>query len=208
MVPCFHRIPFQQTLLEYLGEVPLFTALYDSSQQLNRLLHLLDQQFMEILRQMADLPSIYVEFGDNLDGTMTNPELFKKYSLPYYQKYTDILHGQGKKAGSHTDGNLKPLLSLLAQSGLDVCESFSPAPLTECTFEQAWETWKNGPLIWGGVPSPILEERTSEAEFQDYIHRLLKIIGNHNIILGVGDMVLGNNLIEHVEYIAKKVEQL
>ena len=207
VVPCFHRIPFQQALLEYLGEVPLFTALYDSPQQLNRLIHLLDQQFMEILRQMADLPSIYVEFGDNLDGTMTNPKLFKEYSLPYYQKYTDILHGQGKKAGSHTDGNLKPLLSLLAQSGLDVCESFSPAPLTECTFEEAWEAWQNGPLIWGGVPSPILEERTSEAEFQDYIDRLLEIIGHRNIILGVGDMVLGNNLIERVEYIAKKVEQ-
>lgn len=207
VVPCLHRIPFQQALLEYLGEVPLFTALYDSPQQLNRLVHLLDQQLMEILRQMADLPSIYVEFGDNLDGIMTNPKLFKKYSLPYYQKYADILHGQGKKVGSHTDGNVKPLLSLLAQSGLDVCESFSPAPLTECTFEEAWETWQNGPLIWGGVPSPILEERTSEAEFQDYIHRLLEIIGNRNIILGVGDMVLGNNLIERVEYIAKEVEQ-
>jgi uroporphyrinogen-III decarboxylase len=207
VVPCLHRIPFQQALLEYLGEVPLFTALYDNPQQLNRLIHLLDQQLMEILRQMADLPSIYVEFGDNLDGTMTNPKLFKEYSLPYYQKYADILHGQGKKVGSHTDGNVKPLLSLLAQSGLDVCESFSPAPLTECTFEEAWETWQNGPLIWGGVPSPILEERTSEAEFQDYIHRLLEIIGNRNIILGVGDMVLGNNLIERVEYIAKEVEQ-
>ncbi len=206
VVPCLHRIPFQQALLEYLGEVPLFTALYDSPQQLNRLIHLLDQQLMVILRQMADLPSAYVEFGDNLDGTMTNPKLFMEYSLPYYQKYADILHGQGKKVGSHTDGNVKPLLSLLAQSGLDVCESFSPAPLTECTFQEAWETWQNGPLIWGGVPSPILEKRTSESEFQDYIQRLLEIIGNRNIILGVGDMVLGNNLIERVEYIAKEIE--
>jgi uroporphyrinogen-III decarboxylase len=190
-----------------LGEVPLFTALYDSPQQLNRLLHLLDLQLMEILRQIADLPSSYLEFGDNLDGTMTNPKLFKEYSLPYYQKYADILHGHGKKVGSHTDGNVKPLLSLLVQSGLDVCESFSPTPLTECTFEEAWETWQHRPLIWGGIPSPILEERTSETEFQHYIHRLLDIIGNRNIILGVGDMVLGNNLIERVEYIAKEVEQ-
>ena len=50
------------------------------------------------------------------------------------------------------------------------------------------------------------EKRTSEAEFQQYIHLLLEIIGNRNIILGVGDMVLGNNLIERVEYVAKKVE--
>ena len=206
VVPCLHRIPFQQALLEYLGEVPLFTALYDSPQLLDRLIYLLDQQLLAILHQLADLPSIYVEFGDNLDGMMTNPKLFEKYSLPYYQKYADILHGQGKKVGSHTDGNVRPLLLLLAKSGLDVCESFSPAPLTECTFEKAWGTWKNGPIIWGGFPSPILEERTSEAEFQDYVHRLLETIGSQNIILGVGDMVLGNNLIERVEYIANEVE--
>lgn len=207
VVPCLHRIPFQQALLEYLGEVPLFTALYDSPRLLDRLIHLLDQQFMEILQRLSDLPVIYVEFGDNLDGVMTNPKLFQKYSLPYYQKYNEILHGQGKKVGSHTDGNVKPLLHLLAESGLDVCESFSPAPLTECTFEEAWETWKNGPLIWGGFPSPILEERTSEAQFQEYVHRILEMVDSQNIILGVGDMVLGNNLIERVEYIAKAVEE-
>jgi hypothetical protein len=206
VVPCLHRIPFQQALLEYLGEIPLFTALYDSPQLLDRLIYLLDQQLVEILHQMTDLPSIYVEFGDNLDGMMTNPKLFEKYSLPYYQKYADILHGQGKKVGSHTDGNLRPLLQLLADSGLDVCESFSPAPLTECTFQETWETWKNGPMIWGGFPSPILEERTSEEQFREFVHRILETVGSQNIILGVGDMVLGNNLIERVEYIAKAVE--
>ena len=206
VVPCLHRIPFQQALLEYLGEVPLFTALYDSPRLLDRLIHLLDQQFIQILQQLSDLPAIYVEFGDNLDGVMTNPKLFEKYCLPYYQKYTEILHGQGKKVGSHTDGNVKPLLHLLAESGLDVSESFSPVPLTECTFEEAWETWENGPMIWGGFPSPILEERTSEVQFQDYVHRILEIVGDQNIILGVGDMVLGNNLIERVAYIASAVE--
>ena len=207
VVPCLHRIPFQQALLEYIGEIPLFTALYDRPDHLDRLIHVLDQQLLDILDHLKDLESIYVEFGDNLDGMMTNPKLFEKYSLPYYQKYADILHGQGKKVGSHTDGNLKPLLSLLAESNLDVCESFSPSPLTECTFEEAWHEWENGPTIWGGIPSPILEERTSESEFKEYVHRLLTTIGNQAIIIGVGDMVLGNNLIERVRYIAEQVEK-
>ena len=174
---------------------------------LDRLIHVLDQQLLEILDHLKDLESIYVEFGDNLDGMMTNPKLFEKYSLPYYQKYADILHGQGKKVGSHTDGNLKPLLSLLAESNLDVCESFSPSHLTECTFEEAWQEWEKGPMIWGGIPSPILEERTSDSEFKEYVQRLLTTIGNQAIIIGVGDMVLGNNLIERVRYIAEQVEK-
>ena len=205
-VPCLHRIPFQQLLLEYLGEMQLFTAVYDNPGLIDRLLQILDEQYMEIIRRISGLPVIYVEFPDNLDGMMTNPKLFEKYSLPYYRKYTAALHHQGKKVGCHTDGNVKPLLNLLTHSGLDVCESFSPFPLTECTFDEAWEAWRDGPMMWGGIPSPILEPRTSEGEFQAYVHRLLQTIGNKPIILGVGDMVLGNNLIERVEYIAKEVE--
>jgi hypothetical protein len=207
VVPCLHRIPFQQALLEYLGEMHLFAAIYDMPRQLDRLIQVLDRQYMEILDHLSDLPAIYVEFGDNLDGMMTNPRLFETYCLPYYQKYVDILHGQGKKVGSHTDGNLRPLLDLLKESGLDVCESFSPFPLTECTFEEAWREWQNGPLIWGGIPSPILEERTPEKEFQEFVSRLLTTVNQGPIIVGVGDMVLGNNLIERVEYIADQVEQ-
>jgi len=206
-VPFLHRIPFQQLLLEYLGEMKLFTAIYDNPNLIDRLMILLDTQYMEILKQLSGLSNLYVEFPDNLDGMMTNPKLFEKYALPYYQKYADLLHGQGKKVGCHTDGNVKSLLELLTESGLDVCESFSPYPLTECTFEQAWETWRNGPIIWGGIPSPILEERTNEEDFKAYVDRLFQTIGDQPIILGVGDMVLGNNLIERVEYIAERVEK-
>ncbi len=205
VVPSLHRIPFQQLLLEYLGEAPLFYALHDNPARVHRLMDLLEQLMLEILGKLAELPAVYVEFPDNLDGVMTNPRLFERYCLPAYQRYSEILHGQGKKVGSHTDGNLKPLLGLLAESGLDVCESFSPAPLTACTFEEAWQAWRKGPIIWGGIPSPILEERTGESEFRDYVSRLLETIGDRPIILGVGDMVMGNNLIERVQYIADHI---
>ena len=51
VVPLVHRIPFQQALLEYLGEVPLCYALHDDRPRLERLLRLLDQQMVEILRR-------------------------------------------------------------------------------------------------------------------------------------------------------------
>jgi hypothetical protein len=72
---------------------------------------------------------------------------------------------------------------------------------------EIWREWENGPMIWGGIPSPILEERTRDREFKEYVHGLLTTIGNQAMIIGVGDMVLGNNLIERVRYIAEQVEQ-
>jgi hypothetical protein len=207
VVPLLSRVPFQQIMLDFVGEINLAYMLYDNPQLIDRMMTLLDEQFVEDIRALADLPWPYVQSPDNTDGVITNPRLFRKFNLPYYQKYAEILHGQGKKFGSHTDGNIRPLLGLLATSGLDVCESFSPAPLTECTFEEAWAAWRDGPIIWGGIPSPILQRDTSEDEFKAYIERLLELIGDQPVILGVGDMVMANNLIERVRYIADRVEQ-
>ena len=206
VVPCIHRIPFQQALLEYLGEMHLFQALYDDRQALDRLIHLLDLQMANIIDQLAQTDLPYIEFGDNLDGMMTNPNLFQEYCIPQYQKYTATLHDAGKKAGSHTDGNLKPLVDLIPESGLDVCESFTPQPLTELVFGEAWEKWRRGPIIWGGIPSDILEERTDQAVFEAFVENLLATVGENPIIVGVGDMVLDNNRIERVKYISDRIE--
>jgi hypothetical protein len=206
VVPLLHRIPFQQVLLEYFGEIHLFYNLHDNPNQVQRLLKLLDLQMMEFLDQLKGFDWPYVEFPDNLHGMMTNPRLFSQYCLPGLQKYTDLLHRQGKKVGSHTDGNVKPLLKLLAESGLDVCESFSPYPLTECTFEEAWRAWSEGPLIWGGIPTPLLEKSTSESDFRQYIDKIFGIVGNQPIIFGVVDLFLRHNSIERVEYIARQIE--
>jgi hypothetical protein len=208
VVPTLQRIPFQQVLLEYLGETALFYALHDHPQPVRRLLQVLDEHMTDVLHRLADFRRPYVEFPDNLTGLMTNPRLFTEYCLPAYQRYTGILHAQGKKVGSHTDGDLRPLLQLLTQSGLDVCESISPDPLTGARFEDIWRAWRRGPIIWGGIPSPLLEERTSHARFRDTVQRWLALIDGQPIILGVGDMVLGNNRIERVAEIAQMVENL
>lgn len=206
VVPLLLRIPFQQVLLEYLGETNLFYSLYDCPERVKRLLKVLDEQMLALLDCLAEFHWAYVEFPDNLHGLMTNPRLFREYCLPAYQRYTAILHAQGKRVGSHTDGDVKLLLSLLKDSGLDVCESFSPAPLTSCTFAEAWEAWQGRPLIWGGLPSPIFEDGTSEEEFRGYIADLLERVGREAMIFGVVDLLLRHNSIARVEYVAQQLE--
>jgi hypothetical protein len=207
LVPLLQRIPFQQALLEYLGEMNLFYALHDNPPMVRRLLDLLDWQLLAALDCLAGLDVPYVEFPDNLHGLMTNPNLFREYCLPAYQKYTDILHLQGKKAGSHTDGDIRRLLGLLVESGLDVCESVSPAPLTSPTFREINQAWRAKPLLWGGFPTPLLEEKTSQAEFQAYLEDLLAAI-DQPLILGLVDLFLRHNSIERVKTIARQLENL
>jgi hypothetical protein len=205
VVPLLYRIPFQQLLLEYFGEVALFRAIHTQPAQVHRLIELLDGQMMSFIAESASLDVAYVEFPDNLHGPMTSPRLFREFCLPAYQKYCDALHTQGKKAGSHTDGDMRPLLELVSQTGLDICESFSPYPLTACKFEEAWQAWERGPRIWGGIPSPILEERFSANDFRCYVAKLLKLL-DRPIILGIVDLFMHHNSIERVAEIAAWIE--
>jgi hypothetical protein len=207
VAPSLMRIPFQQLLIDYFSTENFFFALHDTPAAVQRLLDLLDERCTEFIQHLAALDAPYVQLGDNLDGMMTNPRLFRSYALPTYQRYTEMLHQQGKKVGSHTDGNIKPLFGLLKESGLDLCESISPAPLTPFTFAEIWEAWRDGPIIWGGIPSPLLEAMTSEAEFEQAIEELLVTVDNGRIILGVTDMVLPINQVERVHRIAQKVEE-
>ncbi len=208
VIPVVNRIPFQQILLEYLGEIPTFYTIYDNPRFLQNLIDLVDERLTDDLHQLADFDFPYIELPDNLDSMMTNPELFQKFNLPAYHKYADILHSQGKLIGSHTDGNLRRLLGLLVESGLDICESIAPAPLTEFTFDELWDAWgENGPIIWGAIPSLLLEEDYTQQQLADFVYNILERVGNKPIILGISDMVVGHNLIERVRWIADTVEQ-
>ena len=62
-------------------------------------------------------------------------------------------------------------------------------------------------MIWGGIPSPLLEEHTPEEKLHEFIDHILETVGDRPIILGISDLVMPNNLIERVRYIAERIEQ-
>lgn len=207
VVPWIGRIPFQEVLIELLGEMATFYALNDDPGCVHALLAAIDELRVETASVLAGLEAPYVEFSDNMTGHMTNPKLFAEFAIPEYQRYAGLYHAQGKKVGSHFDGELRPLLGLLRETGLDVIESVSPAPLTECTFDELWESVGGGPpLMWGVIPSPLLEERIPESELHSFVDHVLETVDTAPIILGISDMVLGNNLIERVEWVGRRID--
>jgi hypothetical protein len=96
---------------------------------------------------------------------------------------------------------------LISESGLDVCESFTPAPQTACTFEDAWRCWQKGPLIWGGIPSCFLEERTRPEVFHNRVNEMLELIGDRPVILGIADAVMPDNQIDRLNWLVECIEE-
>ena len=207
VVPSLERIGFQQLLIDYLDTGEFFFALHDHHQQITTLMALLDERVEREVEALAELDAPYVELGDNVDGMMTNPRLFEQYSMNPYLRLSDIAHGQGKKIGSHMDGNLKPIVPQIAACGLDVIESFSPYPLTPLTVQEAMDAWGDKPIIWGGIPCPLLEAESPLSEMEDYVYGLLDMLDGRPMIFNVVDMVLPINEIERIRRIAEILEE-
>lgn len=194
------RVPFQRLLLDFMGEERTIYAMLDSPENFQYLMDILTEQGREMVTLGLASPALMLEFTDNLEGSITSPTLFQKYCMPFMQEAADRIHARGRYLGSHMDGNLTSLLHLVPECGVDVVESFSPAPLTRLSFEDAWNVWRGKVLMWGAVPSPIFEPHVPEREFTEWIQRMLDLLGgDRRIILGIGDQAVGPSLVERIQ---------
>ncbi len=193
------RMPFQRILLDFMGEERTFYELYDNRKEFDRLFDQLVAHHRRALELGCQSPATIVECTDNLDGAMTNPQLFKEFSLSLMQETAEVIHAAGKYFASHLDGDMSLLVDLIPETGLDVAESFSPYPLSQLTFKKAYAAWKSKPIMWGILPSPLFEARVDVETFRAEIGDMLDTIDkDHPAILGVADQAVSLSLMERV----------
>ena len=198
------RIPFQQIMLDYMGEEQTVYGMIDSQRNFEWLLDALGEHVRHALELGLASPALMLEFGDNFEGMITSPRLFREYCVPFLQEAADKVHAQGRVLGSHMDGNMKPLLHLIPECGVDVVESFSPTPLTALTFREAWEAWRGNVVMWGVIPSPIFEPHVPESDFSDWLTEMFDLLhGDQRIILGIGDQAMGPTLTDRITHVSR-----
>lgn len=202
------RVPFQRILLDYLGEERCYYEMIDHPEKFTKLFDQLSEIHQEFIRIAVESPAFMVEHTDNLDGQMTNPRLFKQYYLPHIQTTSEKVHAAGKVLGSHMDGDLRSLAKLIPESGVDVVESFSPAPLTRLSFREAWDIWDKKVLVWGALPSIIFEDETSQSDFERHLQETLDtIMPDGLIILGIADQAVKRTRVDRMKQVSMFLEQ-
>jgi uroporphyrinogen-III decarboxylase len=164
--------PFMQLIVHYMGFKKLVIELRRRREMVEDLMEVMDAKMQEYVKIVAASPIEIVNVGDNIDGVLVNPDLFKRYLIPYYQKYTEILHGGGKIAQSHMDGRLKCLKDLMEETGLDVVQAFTPPPMGDLSIREAMDAWREKLAIWINIPEVIFYREPAGVE--DFIHDLLK----------------------------------
>jgi hypothetical protein len=208
MVSC-GDVPFHYFLLHLSGYNQAYFEMVDHAEEFEHLIAVMEQVERERLWPVvAGSPARLILHGVHFDSQMTPPHMFRKYMTSYYKDFSALLHARGKSLAWHADDDSKDILAEVKEAGFDMSECFCTAPMVEVTLEEARAAWNDDVIIFGGVPSIILEPTFPEREFEAYMRNVFRAIAPGDaFIFGVADNVMPTSLIERVERISDLVEQ-
>jgi hypothetical protein len=186
-----------------------FLATYDYPQELSTLSAQIETLLDRIFDIVAQSPARVLLLGVNFDSMITYPPFFEKYIAPSLKEKSERLHRAGKYLLCHTDGENRGLLDLYVKSGIDVADSYCPAPMTKTTLKEARETFGDRVTIWGGIPSvAFLEDSMSEHDFDRYLDMTMDSIGDgKRMIIAIADSTPPAAKFERIEKLIKKTRE-
>lgn len=178
--------PLQQLLNELMGVERFSLDFYDHPKQVEELLHSIEEKQDEVFRIAANSPAKIVHSDDSITGTITEPRLFKKYCLPFYNKQAKILHQKNKIYGVHMDGKLKCLKDLIKETKVDLIDSFTlPEQGGDLPIEEAINIWKDKVIAMNFPASISLRGREKTKEFM--LKLLKRISPAKNFMLEISE---------------------
>jgi hypothetical protein len=208
MVQC-GDCPFHHWMRALAGYNNAYYHLSDYAKEVERLLAVMEQRDREVVwKLMADSPAELILHGVHFSSQMTPPRIFDRYILPYYQDLSALFRSRGKVIALHADNDTRQILEQIERAGFGMAECFATYPLVPTTLAEARAAWGDRVIIWGGVPSTILEEPYSDAHFERYMDELFRTIAPGDaFILGVSDNVMPGAKIERLRRITQMVEE-
>ena len=184
--------PMHHIQKDLLDATDFYYHYHDYQKEMRVLAEIMENYYSQALKISADSPAEAVMWGGNFDDMITYPTYFEKEILPWVRKASDTLWARGKILICHCDGENLGLMDLLRDSGMHVAEAVSPYPMTKVKIEEYYQRWSDRVTIFGGIPeSLLLEESTTEEDFEAYLNHLFKVVApGKRLILGIGDTTL------------------
>jgi hypothetical protein len=210
------RSPFGKLVHEYMGFEQVAYSLFDDEAAVRDFLAFQEQKDLELVRLAARAPGRIVIISDHADENLISPAWYRKYCIPYYRKACDILHAAGKLVSTHLDGNFKGYLGFITETGFDLLDGCTPAPMFNYEPEElAAATVGEGTAGSGrrrmscycGVPASLFTTGADPRSLADFGERIARAFGGR-VIVNVGDILPPNGSIEGVIEVGKRLDGL
>ena len=179
--------PMQAIMRRLMGYELFFYELNDHPSKVEHLYELMKKVVWDEIKILTESPLEIPKVCGNWSDDIHTP-IFKKYFLPWLKEVTEYIHDKGKVAQAHIDGEMRRLIPMFLETGIDVGEAWSPAPMTSLTNAEFKKACGDQVIIWGGLPAVLFQPQYSNEQFDAYIINLFKEIApGYNFILGMGD---------------------
>jgi len=201
--------PFHHWMRALVGYENAYFHLHDYPNEVDQLLAMMTQRDKEVVwRLIAESPAKLILHGVHYSSQMTPPTMFERFITPYYQELSALLRSRGKTLTLHGDNDTRHILHHIEQAGFGMVECFATHPLVETTLAEARQAWGNRVIIWGGVPSVILEDPYTDEQFEAYMEGVFRTVApGQAFILGVADNVMPEAKVERIRRITELVQQ-
>lgn len=199
------RSPLGKLVHEYMGFENTIYGLHDAPNVIHDFLRLQEERDMEVVRLAAAAPGRLVMISDHADENLIAPNLYKQYCIPFYQKATRVLHEAGKFVSTHLDGNFKGFFPLLAETGFDVLDGCTPAPMFNFEVEELAEAMPERMCAFCGVPATLFCQNLSNESLFTFADRIMTAFKGRGIV-NVGDILPADGDIEQVIALGKHVK--
>ncbi len=193
------RSPFGKLVHEYMGFENVVYALEDDKATVLDFLAFQEEHDLRLIEMAAGMPGPVVIISDHADENLISPPWYREYCIPFYRKACDILHRAGKLVSTHLDGNFKGYFGFIRETGFDILDGCTPAPMfnyepeelaaaTGAAETSAAESAHSPMTCWCGVPAGLLTIGLPRAEIADFGERIVRAF-NGRVILNVGDIL-------------------
>jgi hypothetical protein len=200
------RCPFGKLVQSYLGFEKVIYGLADDAPYLEDFMQFQEAKDLELVALAARGPERLVIISDHADENLIAPPHYKRYCIPFYRKACEILHAGGKFVSTHLDGNFHSFFPFIGETGFDLLDGCTPAPMFNYTVEQLAEALPEGMYAYCGVPSTLFCQHRPDAELTAFADRIVDSFRGRGVI-NVGDILPPDGDVEQVIAVGKHVAE-
>jgi len=175
--------PLHQIMISWMGVETFSIEWAERRDEILKLYDALVEQRRRLYPLVAKSPVLHLNYGGNETGDVMGRERFEKYVIPCYNEAAEIMHRHGKLIGAHLDGNNRVWADLVAASGLDYIEAFTPAPDCDMTLKEALDAWPDK-IMWINFPSSV-HLRSDEGVESVTLDLLRQSAPGNRLIIGI-----------------------
>lgn len=191
------RSPFGKLVQEYAGFEQTVFWLADDPRRIQEFLIFQEEIDLKVIELAAQTAARLVIISDHADEQLINPRWYAGFCMPFYRKVCDILHRNGKFVSTHLDGNIRGFFPLLQETGFDLLDGCTPAPMTNYCPEELGKALGEKQYAFCGVPATLFAQNTSDREILESAEAICRGLEN-KVILNVGDVLPANGNIRQV----------